>query len=323
MSRPLVLGCSATKLPGRLPAMEKYDGPFWKTLRAHLHDDRPVYVLSAKHGLIPASTVIGDYDLRLVPTTTRYPKNNEVLAGEIAPLLRTQAQKLGLRHVDLVAGVAYAEALRIAGIQAHKIGPPGGGIGEQRKALKALLATGSANTSAAWLPTQAWTEGKLRFDPVLGMGAVSDLAKIRTLGWIAWMKPSQFLALNPPIHESPSSATKVQAIRDLLRRGEATAPAFLIVNPPIHPNAWMVRSHEGRHRMTAIQALNGDAPVPVYVLMRIGTISGRLSKDLHAATFVPDARTWDGVALGQAVKRAVSPTRTWVRGTLKNHTKTA
>src|SRR5579885_631674 len=68
----VVLGCSALKshAPGLLPAVERYDGPMYKVLRAFLRtsewpDDLSVAVLSAKYGLIGGLASIEDYDQRM------------------------------------------------------------------------------------------------------------------------------------------------------------------------------------------------------------------------------------------------------------------
>lgn len=70
--RLLVLACSARKRidAGLLPAIDRYDGPAFRVLRAYLADaaDPPdVLILSARHGLIPADREIPDYDQMLTP----------------------------------------------------------------------------------------------------------------------------------------------------------------------------------------------------------------------------------------------------------------
>lgn len=67
--RALFLSCSRTKNPatGLLPAVERYDGPAFRTLRLWRGraGDLRVWVLSAEHGLIPESEEIADYDRRM------------------------------------------------------------------------------------------------------------------------------------------------------------------------------------------------------------------------------------------------------------------
>lgn len=67
--RLLILACSATKRsrPGWIPAIDRYDGPVWQTLRA-IGPDRPdtkIAVLSARYGFIDSRSPIENYDTRL------------------------------------------------------------------------------------------------------------------------------------------------------------------------------------------------------------------------------------------------------------------
>jgi hypothetical protein len=70
--RLLILACGATKRPdaGNLPAIDRYHGPPYKTLRKALagipEDQRPtVLILSAEFGLIAADAPIPDYNHRM------------------------------------------------------------------------------------------------------------------------------------------------------------------------------------------------------------------------------------------------------------------
>ncbi|MEI8165022.1 MAG: hypothetical protein WCG26_01550 [Chloroflexales bacterium] len=73
MTALLILACSATKRPdaGLLPAIDRYDGPFYKTLRkalrerAGLAERLRVRILSAEYGLIAADTPIPWYDRKM------------------------------------------------------------------------------------------------------------------------------------------------------------------------------------------------------------------------------------------------------------------
>jgi hypothetical protein len=68
-SRLLILACSATKRgeAGRIPAIERYDGPLWRTLRQCDPDCRKarVALLSARYGFRDAHSPIENYDARL------------------------------------------------------------------------------------------------------------------------------------------------------------------------------------------------------------------------------------------------------------------
>jgi hypothetical protein len=135
-SRPprlLVLACSATKRPdpGRIPALARYDGPLWRTLRATDPDGRmaQVAVLSARYGFRNATTPITDYDARPTPelaarmiaggVTTRWPRPSAprqpdtfgMHAGaEIAGLTRYGDAPIG--DVALVGGRLYLDVMR-------------------------------------------------------------------------------------------------------------------------------------------------------------------------------------------------------------------
>lgn len=69
MTRALFLSCSRAKNPaaGLLPAVERYNGPAFRTLRLWRDKagDLRVWVLSAEHGLISGNDEIADYDRRM------------------------------------------------------------------------------------------------------------------------------------------------------------------------------------------------------------------------------------------------------------------
>lgn len=70
MTRPLIcMPCSATKssAPGEIPALHRYDGPMWRTLRAGLdgHGNLDVWFLSAQFGFHPVTMRIPDYERRM------------------------------------------------------------------------------------------------------------------------------------------------------------------------------------------------------------------------------------------------------------------
>jgi hypothetical protein len=86
--RLLILACSATKRhePDPIPAIDRYDGPLWRTLRATDPCGRLARVgfLSARYGFRRAETRIEDYDAKLTRDlaermiaggmTTRWPR---------------------------------------------------------------------------------------------------------------------------------------------------------------------------------------------------------------------------------------------------------
>ena len=87
MSRLLVTACSQRKRPdeGRLPAIERYDGPAFRVVRRFLrtHPAEPisVYILSARYGLIGQMETIPEYDQRMTAERAR-----ELAPGVVAAL---------------------------------------------------------------------------------------------------------------------------------------------------------------------------------------------------------------------------------------------
>ncbi len=113
MRRLVVLGCSETKRDTgtKLPAVDLYDGPIYRVLRAFLReylwpDDLSIAILSAQHGLIGGMTPVEFYDLRM----TR--QRAQAMAGEVRQTL--SEWRRGHSRVQLVLGVDYLEAIRPA-----------------------------------------------------------------------------------------------------------------------------------------------------------------------------------------------------------------
>ena len=132
-SRLLILACSATKRDGPtyMPAIERYDGPLWQTLRSvdPRGEKAKVAFLSARLGFRAASTPIEIYDARMTPAIaaemkagdlgTRWPKQKtrrRVMAfGEhpgmhIATL--TGYGRIPFSDVALVGGHLYLGVMR-------------------------------------------------------------------------------------------------------------------------------------------------------------------------------------------------------------------
>ncbi|KMO26498.1 hypothetical protein VQ02_34160, partial [Methylobacterium variabile] len=132
MARLLVLACSATKRPDpdRIPALARYDGPLWRTLRAADPEGRRAKVafLSAHYGFRDAETPIADYDARLTKdlaermiaggVTTRWPRPPSPRrpdtygihpGAEIASLARHGAEPFA--EIALVGGQLYVEVM--------------------------------------------------------------------------------------------------------------------------------------------------------------------------------------------------------------------
>ncbi|NTU84476.1 MAG: hypothetical protein HGA45_34795 [Chloroflexales bacterium] len=143
MRRLLIISCGATKRtdPGLLPAIQRYNGSPFKTLRATLRAmDGSKYptilILSANFGLIHAERPIPDYNLRL--TTAR------------ALTLRTQVRQAlvdaltsdGYAGSFINLGHAYLAALPLEPEVIARLGEityAQGGIGKRLAQMKAWL----------------------------------------------------------------------------------------------------------------------------------------------------------------------------------------
>lgn len=142
----IALACSSTKRgdPGELPAIERYDGPMWRTLRAALAElpesARPeVWFLSARYGFHPATLPIVNYDGVLSEARARdllrIPSSNHAAFG-------TAAYRAG--RVLLAGGALYRDTMRRAILPGVRRGmvineTDGEGIGHHRSQLRAWI----------------------------------------------------------------------------------------------------------------------------------------------------------------------------------------
>ena len=91
MNYLLIISCSQRKIktPGVLPAMDRYDGPTYRTLRKFCPDgimpeNLDVVIISAKHGLLQCKQLITHYDQQM--TTER--------ADELRPEVQAELKRL-------------------------------------------------------------------------------------------------------------------------------------------------------------------------------------------------------------------------------------
>lgn len=165
MSRRLVvMACSATKRrdPEPLPAIERYDGPLWRTLRARLAElpraaaavdagELVLLVLSAEHGFFPAGERILDYDRRLDRHRARWLSSDALDRLEAGRRLLRSEATLAMEFL-VVGGELYkacvARALACTGGRVSldackaldaKAAWTRGGIGEHRRQLSHWL----------------------------------------------------------------------------------------------------------------------------------------------------------------------------------------
>jgi hypothetical protein len=142
----LILSCSQRKSPrkGRLPAIDRYDGPAFRVLRKFLKSSQEapvVLILSAKHGLIESAKGISDYDCRISATLAKR------LRPTVIDKLGQVLQSATWRCVGLCVGKGYRAALdgmELLLPESTHVEVLGGGLGRRLTALKAWLYRGAA-----------------------------------------------------------------------------------------------------------------------------------------------------------------------------------
>jgi len=118
--------------------------------------------------------------------------------------------------------------------------------------------------------------GNITLD-VRGMGGVPDQSNIEYMGFIIYMTPRQFIALNPD-RGAPSEflQNKFEEGGDI-----SIAPPFLVANfigdeqNVDEDDFWKVRGHEGRGRMIEMAKVAPAAQIPVYILPSGGYLRSR------------------------------------------------
>ncbi len=112
MKRCLILSCTRTKREdeGKLPALERYDGPTFRVVRKFLREGNQVlqnvdiYVLSARYGLMSAEERVENYDQRM--TTARANELRSKTLEKLGQIFNCQYDE-----VFLALGRSYMEAI--------------------------------------------------------------------------------------------------------------------------------------------------------------------------------------------------------------------
>lgn len=149
----IIMACSNTKRPDLAPltALDRYDGPMWRTLRALLDrypaakdalkaKELEIWVMSGLYGFVPWDCPVPDYDRRLTAEAiTKMGKDSSYDFQRIAPMVDRA-------HAVLFAGgELYRNAMwKAAGSSLwllNKVAETdGAGIGEHRAQLGAWVA---------------------------------------------------------------------------------------------------------------------------------------------------------------------------------------
>ena len=135
----LILGCSGRKCEGRnfAPALELYDGGNFRVLRRYLKENGwppglIIKIISAKYGIIDATTFIESYDQRL----------DEKMAQKMNPEVMHSLKEIGLpTSVFINLGKDYLPAVSCITtlFNAENIIYADGGIGQKQRKLKQWL----------------------------------------------------------------------------------------------------------------------------------------------------------------------------------------
>lgn len=142
VDRLLILSCSERKAtaPGRLPAIDRYDGPAFRVLRKYFREGSPgaatVLILSAKYGLIAAERKIPWYDQRLSASMAR------TMRPRVLETARHVLQSRPWQSVGVCAGKEYQSALDgLAEFlpQGARVDLLAGGLGKRLAALRDWL----------------------------------------------------------------------------------------------------------------------------------------------------------------------------------------
>lgn len=151
----IIMACSATKKrdAGEIPAIDRYDGPMWRTLRAQLQrtpeakaaalsGELLIWVVSARYGFFDAvATPIRDYDQKMTPG-----RMAKMLACPSYDLQRIRSFVDDADVVLFAGGELYRSAMwKASGARLTTImkidETDGAGIGEHRAQLAAWIAT--------------------------------------------------------------------------------------------------------------------------------------------------------------------------------------
>ena len=143
----LIISCSQRKVETSepLPALERYDGPTYRTLRKAMHEGRipknlDVLIISAKYGLIGCQKSIDAYDERM--TSVQAAKHRHVSKYRLKVLLE-------IRHYNQVfinLGKVYRQTLDNFHWGLLSTLEASGGIGQKTSQMKAWLERLAAET---------------------------------------------------------------------------------------------------------------------------------------------------------------------------------
>lgn len=141
-------------------------------------------------------------------------------------------------------------------------------------------------------PEGQMTLGPLTFDQRNGIGQVPFNENIKYMGFAVLMTPSQFLRLAEARDFGKGSG--LVGIKEALSSGKPMGSPFLdLLIDDSDGDTTLVRQHEGRTRMKAVQEIWGEIPVLVHMFPASGLRARHLSLDIISAcreTMIPQAQ---------------------------------
>jgi len=118
-------------------------------------------------------------------------------------------------------------------------------------------------------------------DNVDGWGAVPNNQEVDYLGLRVKMTPRNFIKLAAPLGQDPS-----EEMISYIKQNKPIGAPFLIVSIPAEwedgdfSEPARILGHEGRNRMTTIQALHGDHPLEVHLFFTDGMRARHLTPEM-------------------------------------------
>jgi len=197
----VLVGCVKSKLSHAAPAKELYTSALFRKERAYAETAGELwFILSAEHGLVAPDEVLQPYELRLSATPSSYRQDWGV---RVVQHLQDTAGPLGGKTVEVHAGSAYVEPIRVGLMQAgaYLLEPLAGlALGErlawygshmrqpQTRATTPVLAPGRSSSRAP-APDVAGLVAELRDEPTSRSPAeflATNGAGMRMPGLYSW-----------------------------------------------------------------------------------------------------------------------------------------
>ncbi len=133
----LILSCSKRKKQiSKAPALELYDGPFYRLLRKNMSSNLDVLILSARYGLIDSNKIISYYDQRMTVERAKE------LSEHVEVKLKEKIKNMEYKNIFVNLGKTYMIAFKNNEklLKKYNVIYAKGPIGERLHQLKKWLA---------------------------------------------------------------------------------------------------------------------------------------------------------------------------------------